>query len=623
MTLGRRGSRRPDDWPSAHVRARSALSERLDGSLDPAEAGWLDEHLGQCAECRATADAYAAQRLELRALRDRTPVPPRDLWARTAAAIEAEAAGRSRSAGWTPRRLLLVPSALIATALVVAVAVGTLTSSQLTPAGGSNHGSSQGVAVASSAASRTPGDVAVGPTPIPVKADVEYLVRDAQGNFKINVKKVVQVCPEGSIQPCDTSAPVQETSVTVDQDAQAVFGDAGKQRLIVVSSPTTDDPGTISVVAIADQGSPGPSSPPSATPSATPTSSPSPSATPSVEPSESPSSIEPSSPPPSATPSVSATPTGSIDVTPPGGGTVEIAHGVVLVGQTAAYSSSGSWFAFTARPIDATTGPDIYVWRVGTPSATKVTDDGRSVFGSWVGEQVVGSSAVDDQTGTATTGIRPESFLLDPATGARIALPQTGAAWRPVVDPEGRKAVYWSGTLRSVGVPGWAPDTGRLVLGDWAVTTATATAAPDGSSSPDASGSADPSAPLLPTPLASDQTAVRHETTIAAGRMDDWDARWDPTGTHLAIWIADHENPAIGRLSLYAVSAFDGTIDVKSPLLNARRAVAGFSISEGSLVWAEPSNDPASSDGTIQLLAWTDSGVGTVQTQSGPAIVIR
>jgi hypothetical protein len=478
--------------------------------------------------------------------------------------------------------------------------------------------------VASPAASRTPGTIAAGPTPIPVVKDVEYLVRDAQGNFKINVKKVIEVCPEGSTQPCDTSTPVQETSVTVDQDAQAVFGDAGKQRLIVVSSPTTDDPGTISVVAIADQGSPAPSGQPSSTPSGTPPTSAPPSAPPSVEPSESPSPIEPSSPPPTATPTVSATPSGSIDVTPPGGGTVEIAHGLVLVGQTAAYSSSGSWFAFTARPLDASRGPDIYVWRVGSSAARNVTDDGRSVFGSWVGEQVVGSSAVDE-TGTATTGIRPESFLLDPNGGARIALPQTGAAWRPVVDPEGRRAVYWSGTLRSVGDPGFAPDAGRLVLGDWAVTGAAPSASPTPSASPEpsASGGAPASASVGPTPAASDQTVMRHETTIAAGRMDDWDARWDPTGTHLAIWIADHENPAIGRLSLYAVSAFDGTIDVKSPLLNARRAVAGFSISEGSLIWAEPSNDPASSDGTIQLLAWTDDGVGTVQTQSGPALVIR
>jgi hypothetical protein len=618
MTFGRRGSRRPDDWPTIHDRARAALSDQLDGELDEAETAWLDGHLAGCPDCRATADAYAAQRFELRALRDRAPIPPRDLWARTAAAIEAEAAGRSRSVGWNLRRLL-VPSALIATALVVAVAVGTLTSSQLVPNGGSSPGSSVGIAVASSTAGRTPGDVAVGPTPIPITKDVEYLVRDAQGNFKINVKKVVQVCPEGSTDPCDTTTPVEETSVAVDQNAQAVFGDTEKQRLIVVSSPTTDDPGTISVVAIADGGSPAPSSLPSTTPS----SSASPSATPSVEASRTPPSTEPSSPPPSATPAVSATPTGSIEVTPPRGGTVEIAHGLVLVGQTATYSTSGAWFAFTARPIDATTGPDIYVWRVGTPTARRVTDDGRSVFGSWVGELVVGSSAVDDGTGIATMGIRPESFLLDPETGARTGLPQTGAAWRPVVDPEGRKAVYWSGTLRTVDRPGFAPDAGRLVLGDWAVTTATTSASPNRSAAPDASTSAGTSGSPLPTPLATDQTAVRHETTIAAGRMDDWDARWDPTGTHLAVWIADHENPAIGRLSLYAVSAFDGTIDVKSPLLDARRAVAGFSISNGSLVWAEPSNDPGSSDGTIQLLAWTDDGVGTVQTQSGPALVIR
>jgi hypothetical protein len=596
---------RPDDWPSSHVRARSALSDRLDGLLEPSEAGWLDEHLAACSECRATADAYAAQRLELQALRERAPLPPRDLWARTAAAIEAEAAGRSSLRRAAPRRSFVIPSAFIATALAVAVATGLLTSSQpIGPHGGG--GSVPQVAAAPSGSA--PGGTSAAPekTPITVALSVDYVGRDAEGRLHVKSTKIDEVCPAGSVQPCDTSGPVEDRAVDIDQNAQAVFGDKNRERLIVVSPPTTDDPGTVAVVTLAPVASP--------SPSATPTSSASSSGSPAVgSPAPTPSATSSSASPvvpasASPTPTVTAGPTGSIEVTPPSGDTREIAHGVVLVGQTAAYSGSGSWFAFTARPIDGTAGPDIYLWRVGSDAAQRVTDDGRSVFGSWVGDTVVASRAVDPSgstDGLATNGLRAEAFLLDPASGTRIALPQTGSAWRPVVDPSGRKAVYWAGTLRAVSGPGYAPEGGRLVLGDWAVTD------PMPSGSPEA------------TALTGDQSNARHETTIGAGQIDDWDARWDQSGTHLAVWIADHENPKLGRLSLYAVSAFDGTVDLKTPLLDARRAAAGFSISNDGLIWAEPSDDPTATGGTIQLLAWTNDGIGTVETLSGPAIVIR
>ena len=58
---------------------------------------WLDDHLAGCSACRAIAAAYETDRLALRALRDRQPEPPRDLWARTSAALERESAGRGRA----------------------------------------------------------------------------------------------------------------------------------------------------------------------------------------------------------------------------------------------------------------------------------------------------------------------------------------------------------------------------------------------------------------------------------------------------------------------------------------------------------------------------------------------
>ena len=122
MTLGFR--RRPDQWPSPHERARALAAERIDEPLDPPEAAWLESHLAECADCASTATAYAAQRRELRALRRRPPTPPRDLWARTAAAIEREAGAGSRRPMRARRRGSIIPLGAISGLLVIAVVIG-------------------------------------------------------------------------------------------------------------------------------------------------------------------------------------------------------------------------------------------------------------------------------------------------------------------------------------------------------------------------------------------------------------------------------------------------------------------------------------------------------------------
>ena len=618
MSFGRGRVRRPDDWPSSHVRARADLSDQLDGPLEPREASWLEGHLEACPDCRVIAAAYVAQQLELRGLRDRIPPPPRDLWARTSAAIESESRfrdGRARTTSWRNRRAL-VPSALLATALVAVVAVGTLTSSR-GPSGPSAAGPSSQVALGSGPPSNAPASTNAGPTPLAVAQKIEYLARDSDGTFSIKVRNVDQVCPSKSTQPCDTNAPIAGHAVNVNRDASTVFGSPDEARLIVVNDPRSASSGTISVVPLGSA-VPAPTPTPSSSPTLVPASiappvtstPPTATSTPTIRPTP---SVGPVSPPPtsppSAEPPASPSPSPSVAVTAsPSGAPIEIASDVALVGESAAYSPTGHWFAFTARPVDGSLGPDIFVWKVGDPRATSVTNDHRSVFGSWSGEVLVGSTVVETTKGVgeaAKTDLEPASFLLDPATAVLTAIPQAGRAWRPAVDPSGRLAVYWAGTVRATAIPGFAPDAGRLVLGDWA---AAMSAPSDGP---------------LPTALNGDQAAARHETTIAAGRMDDWDARWDPSGTHLAIWIADQENPAVGRLSLYTVDSFDGKIDLKTPLLDAKVATAGYSISDGQLVWAEPSGDGSTTDGKIQLLAWTDEGVGTVETVTGPVIVIR
>jgi hypothetical protein len=611
MSLRRGRVRRPDDWPSSHVRARADLSERLDTTLEPAEASWLTDHLDTCSECRLIADEYATQRLELRALRDRTPTPPRDLWARTAAAIESESRfrdGRVPTAGWRDRRIL-APSAAITAALVVVVAVAALTSSQRF-GGGEATGSPLEVAAASGPPSSAAGASNPEPTRIPVTKKIAFVSRDSGGSFSITTKNVDSVCPGTSTTPCDDANATVDHPVDLDQNASTVFGSVDNKRLIVVSDPSSANSGSISVVPIGTdepEATPAPTAsaatasgitPPSAPPSGSTTA---PSA---------PTSAPPRSLPPTPTPTaiVGGSPSPSVEVSPQPDGTIEIANDVVLVGQSAAYSPSGNWFAFTARPVNGTAGPDIFVWKVGDARARAVTTDHRSVFGSWTSDVMVGSTIVETTkgNGAARTNLQPVTYLLDPTTRAVTVLPQTGQAWRPAVDPTGRLAVYWAGTVRSTASSGYAPDTGRLVLGDWGAGISAPTDGP------------------IPTPIKGDQGAARHETTLAAGRLEDWDARWDGTGTHLAVWIADPQNSAVGRLSLYVVDSFDGKIDLKKPLLDKKVAIAGYSIANGQLVWAAPAADGATTGDQIQLLAWTDEGVGTtVNTVTGPVIVIR
>ena len=53
--------------------AREALSARLDGEREPVPSARVDEHLRECAECRAWRDAVTEQALDLRRLAERRP----------------------------------------------------------------------------------------------------------------------------------------------------------------------------------------------------------------------------------------------------------------------------------------------------------------------------------------------------------------------------------------------------------------------------------------------------------------------------------------------------------------------------------------------------------------------
>ncbi len=583
-----------------HERARTLLAQRMDEPILPMDAEWLDAHLATCDACIAVAAEYEADRSVLRSLHGATPAPPRDLWARTAAAIEAEV-GHGRGVASTPRparRVFGIPAALLAPVsglAVVAIVVGAalLNGSQVMP----------------------------GATPIPFTADVAMLSRSQDGTLQISTGQLNALCPlttSGcSAQPSfDTS----QVALSGSADVEAVISPKG-DHLVVIQRDASGT-GGVFVVPVHNRAaaSPSPASAPSETPAptATPVATATPTPTATTEPSETASaaaesptastkatpsaapsspSPEPSntdtsaseppseppapspsdvaSPAPSVSPVESQTPTSTpvVQVTPRPDGALEIASNVVVVAGPATYSADGTHFAFTARPADGSGGPDVYVWDTRETIARAITDDHRSVFADWAGDNLL-VSRVDNGT--------PSTVQVD-ATGKRVD-DQSHAAWLPTLSPDGTRAAWWDGTvtLADDGVT-WVPDTGRVVVGTW----------PDGGDTSQA---------------------------LSDGKLDDWQVRWDPNGTALAAWVAPKDSKDTGRLSLYRIDPDTGRLDLSKPMLDGEQALDAFTLDPGVLAWSAPGK---SAGHTLQVLAWKGDHVdrGEVPADGGATLV--
>lgn len=604
MTRFARIRRRPDHWSSDHARARARAAERLDGPLGLAEATWLDGHLAACADCARVAAAYDADRLLLRSLRDEAPEPPRDLWARTAAAIEQESAARGRTpvpaARTSGRR---IPLGVLSGVAVIAVVVGVSAVSSGFLGGTDGSVALQGSGSPAPEVGGASTDVTGGgsvpesaealPTPLAVGAgSVKWLRTEPDGAFAFNAAPVHEVCPVGGDAECATlgngsgsvldlaanpktiiGSPSQDQAIVVSDDGH------GGERITVVDLPI-DRVGEGPVV--------GPSEAPTATPDSTQTASAAPtdaaSATPSPEPSASPSDAPVGSPvvEPSPVPATPEPTPLAASPEPTVAASLAIASDIEVVGESAAFSGDGTWFAFTARPVDGSSGPDVYVWQVGEETARRLTSDGASQFASWRGSEVVASRA-----GSAGAGSRanPLSVLIDPATGAERP---AGAAWRPVFDPGGVRAVAWIGTVTAGSTDAPAlPAAGRLELRTWS-----------GDGMRDAGGQ------------------VVQETAPA-----DFDVRWDETGEWFAVWVADPSGAEIGRLSLFFVDPGSGRLLRPDGAPAEVPALAGFSIGEGRLAWVTPPGQDGEGS-RVQVVAWSPDGVGSVETAPGEDVIV-
>jgi hypothetical protein len=613
-----RGRTHPDAWSSLHERARVRLAERMDEPLDWLEAAWLDEHLADCAECRSVDAEYAAQRAELLALRP--PAPPRDLWARTSAALDSEAARHpSRVARpadrrgrqgrrWTPFGAIgAVVATFVVAFLVGSQLVGPATAPQIAiaspPASGAPSGPAQPIA-----------------TPIAVEHSKVAWCSQENGTCEIHQAEIERVCAPGSTSNC---APLDSSATSIGKlsvTPKSIVSSPDKRQVIVVGTKPGTAATTIYVVPVSG-GTPAPtpsSAPATATPFVPSTAPSSAAANPS--PSPSPSTSPSASPFPTATPTATAL------------AILAIASDVVVVGQSAAYSPDGAWFAFSARPVGRLNGPDIYVWHAGDKVAVAITTDHRSVFAGWVGQRVVGSRAdvpfgegsgspepassapahgpkkspaasrAPEATATpqasaaaAASGasaspageVTASSFLIDPATRARTNL--TVPVWRPIVDPLGRWAVYWQGTIAAdASGERWVMGTGQLMLGSWtALAGAETIAAPQ---------------PLVLSP------------EFGAIEGADWDARWDDTGEHLAVWIGERDEPSIGHLNLVTIDPAAGQPDPAARRLVGRPALVGFSLADGHLAWATPPGQDGQGS-RLQVYAWSGPNAGQIDSQ--------
>lgn len=607
MSRFSRSTRRPDHWASSHERARARAAERLAGDLEPTEAAWLDEHLAECAACSAIAAAYDTDRLTLRALRDFAPQPPRDLWARTAAAIERESATRHRSNEGIGRRRSRLPLGALSGLAVIALVIGVSTLSSLTT-GPTDMTTPE---TASDQHSTTGGDsgssfAGADPTPFAVRAGaVQYILREASGLLAMNRVPIDEVCPAAGTAGCpalrDASAQRMELTVS----PRTVIGSPTNKNAIVVADNGGNGDRLI-LVALPDASASAPPEPVENPPTATfnpvegtrpPVATDDPTASASTEtasPSVAPSSAggETAKPSAGADPSFApaSQPTPALTPEPTFATSLAIASDIEVVGESAAFSSDGAWFAFTARPADRSTGPDVYVWRVGDTTARNLTADGDTTFASWDGSRVVVSRP--DGSTTEATDIVPVSVWIDPETGVEAP---AGNLWLPAVDPTRSRALAWSGSVkRAEDGTTWMPADGQLEILTWSTETG---------------------GRLRSGPAADEKRILTDD------ELGDFDIRWDETGEWVAVWVADANDGDIGRLSLYRVDQDTGALERLDDAPDGVAALPGFSIGEGRLAWASPPGQEGEGS-RIQIVAWSGEGVGSVESAPGEDIVI-
>ena len=540
-----------------HDRARILAAESVDGPLAPAEGEWLTDHLSACPDCAAVAEEYAAIHVELRSLA--LPQPPRDLWARTAGALDAldsKAAGRA-GVYHGPARSANRP--LVATAVavgcVVVVAAASLLAQTPVVAPATAPARSGAVALATPSAVQSSGSQ---DAPLAVVNGTSYWIAGGAGVYEIKGGTAECAASDGS---CTVASGVKTLgSITSDQSVSAAIAPDASRAAVwtpdkVVILPLATTPKTVSIDLLTPQptAAAAPTAPPatappvpsaSATAPAVPSASASAAASTTPVPSVPSGSIQTPTPEPTATPApptaAPATPSPAPS-TAAATGPIAILSGYEIVGRDPEFSTDGRLVAFAARPADHSAGPDVFVWRSGQVQATRITFRHSALFAGWFGGRILiseisapgvaGGAVASALPGDASA--RSTSYIFDPSTDTafRIGRPML----LPAVDPTGTYLVYWAGTVELDPATGlWGPAGGDLFFDAWSDLSLTPVSlapaanpspspspspspvpSPSPSGSPSPSSSPSPSFSPKASPLSSPSPAVEASSVVS------------------------------------------------------------------------------------------------------------
>jgi len=105
--------------------------------------------------------------------------------------------------------------------------------------------------------------------------------------------------------------------------------------------------------------------------------------------------------------------------------------------------------------------------------------------------------------------------------------------------------------------------------------------------------------------------------------MSAFDARFDPTGIRLAVWVADPSDPTVGTLQLVVLDRAHGRIVQNLKPLPSVAALRGFSIDDGRLAWVTPPGQDGRQS-VVQVLAWSADSYGQIETNpAGQPFIVR
>jgi hypothetical protein len=567
----------------AHERAHTLASESLDVDLSASDAAWLKNHLAGCDACRDVAAEYQAIHAELRGLA--MPVPPRDLWARTAAALDhVDAAHAGRAAGRGPLRLGFLPGSRmsLATAVAVGLTVVVACLSLFSQGPGLPFGPGPNRTAATAAGTAAPN----GGFP-PVAFVDGNIIRVTATNGVYQITSASASC-SGAQESCSVS----------DAGSVVVGSIASRSPVSVALAPNAAQAAvwTGDKVVIVPLGAPSAKTVPFDLLTPRPTGS---AAASEVAPTAQASfSVEPT-----AGSSATPTPTASLLPTQPptvASEPIAILDGYQIVGRAPEFSADGVWVAFSARPAQSTVGADVYVWRAGWEAAARVTDTHADLFAGWYGPKILISEFVSVPAATEPTpsptaeadasevaSTEPTavpapifaavSFVYDPLTRAVSQIDRYMLL--PTVDPTGRYLVYWSGSVRlNPATNLWEAGQGDLYFDSWSNVDLlagkfgeSAIPAAFGTGSSPAVGAEGQVLPVTPTP----------------GSVQRWVVRWDAVGRYVAIWVGDPSGES-GRVSLFGVDPATGRLDPTVLISAEARSNVAFDESS-NLVYSAPS----------------------------------